>query len=157
MTRWMVGVGTVALAVAAFAGPAAAKTADPCKLLKGSEIQEQFGAEVSVPDRGLKTATTVECTWDVAASPTRPAGSVTARIMFVGGKAAYTGLKTSPAFVPVAGLKSSLYQASSGALGVLAGKNLVTVQGVFLTPPPVSVVDVQAQLVPLAKLASKRA
>ena len=55
------------------------------------------------------------------------------------------------------GVKNSIYQAKTGAMSVLSGKNLVTVQGVFITPPPVSTVDVQAQLIPLVKLASKRA
>ena len=86
-----------------------------------------------------------------------PDGTVTTRIMYVGGKAAYLGLKRTPDFVPVAGVKNSIYQAKTGAMSVLSGKNLVTVQGVFITPPPVSTVDVRAQLIPLVKLASKRA
>jgi hypothetical protein len=67
------------------------------------------------------------------------------------------GLKKTPDFVRVSGVKNSLYRAKTGALSVLSGKNLVTVQSVFITAPPVSTVDVQAQLIPLVKLASKRA
>ena len=158
MQKLMVGLATVALVVGVSAGTAAAKkTSDPCKILKANEIQDQFGTAVSTPSPGLKTAATVECSWDVAASPSRPDGTVTTRIMYVGGKAAYLGLKKTPDFVPVAGVKNSIYQAKTGAMSVLSGKNLVTVQGVFITPPPVSTVDVQAQLIPLVKLASKRA
>lgn len=40
---------------------------------------------------------------------------------------------------------------------MLSGKNLMTVQGVFITPAPVSAVDAQAQPIPLVKLAAKRA
>jgi hypothetical protein len=136
---------------------AAAKTPNPCKILKATEISQEFdGATVSDPEPGLKTAASTSCTWDVAAGTTLPDGSVTTTIMFFGGKPAYNGLKKEAGFVPVAGLKSSLYQESTGALMVLDGANLVTVQGVFLAVSPIRHVDVQEHLIPLSKLATKR-
>lgn len=144
------------VAVAALAAPAGAKTVKPCKLVKASEIAAEFEATVSDPQPGTKTAATVECTWDVAAGSSLPAGSVTVRVMFVGAKAAYDGLKTEAGFAPVAGLEKSLYQESTGALMVLDGKSLVTVQGVFLATSPIRAVDVQEQLIPLMELATKR-
>ncbi len=144
--------------VLAGAGPAAAaKTPDPCKILKASEIAKEFdGATVSAPEQGLKTAASTTCTWDVAAGTTLPDGSVSTTIMFIGGKPAYDGLKKTADFVPVAGLKRSLYQAKTGALLVLDGANLVTVQGVFSEGLPPKFLDVQERLVPLVKLATKR-
>ncbi len=112
---------------------------------------------MSAPTPGLKTAASVECTWDVAAAGSTPDGTVTARVMTVGGKAAYDGLAKISQFEPVSGLKNSLYQQTTGALSVLDGANLVTVQGVFLEGPPIKAVDVLDQLIPLAKLATKRA
>ena len=77
--------------------------------------------------------------------------------MFVGGKAAYAGLRKTGQFAPVAGLKGALYQQTTGAMSVLDGANLVTVQGVFLEGPPIEQVDVQEHLIPLLELAQKRA
>ena len=111
---------------------------------------------MSAPEPGLKTAVSVECTWEVAAAGATPDGSVTARVMYLGAKAAYDGLKKTPDFVPVAGLKNSLWQDTTGALSVLDGSNLLTVQGVFLEGPPIQRVDVQEQLIPLLKLVQKR-
>ena len=69
---------------------------------------------------------------------------------------AYDGLKKETAiYAPVAGLKSSLYQQSTGALMVLDGKKLVTVQGVFLATSPIRQVDVQ-HLIPLVEIGTKR-
>lgn len=151
-------LATGAMVLAAGAGPAAAaKTPNPCKLLKASEIAKEFdGATVSAPEQGLETAASTSCTWEVAAGATLPDGSVTTTIMFIGGKPAYDGLKKIADFVPVAGLKSSLYQQKTGALLVLDGANLVTVQGVFNEGLPPKNVDVQEHLVPLVKLATKR-
>jgi hypothetical protein len=145
--------------VLAGAGPAAgAKAPNPCNLLKASEIAEEFdGATVSDPEQGLKTAASTSCKWEVAAGTTLPDGSITTTIMFIGGKPAYEGLKTRSAdFVPVAGLKSSLYSQKTGALLVLDGANLVTVQGLFSEGLPPKFLDVQEHLVPLVKLATKR-
>jgi hypothetical protein len=135
----------------------AAKAPDPCKLLKASEIQDQFGASVSAPKKGLKTAANVSCTWDVDASAARPDGSVTTTIMFVNGDVAYDGLKKEQGFEPASEFPKALYQPLTGALMVLKGKTLVTVQGVFLSTSPIARMDVKPQLVPLAKIAVKRA
>ena len=136
----------------------AAKAPDPCKLLKASEIQEELGATVGSPEKGLKTAVTATCTWEVEPSASHPDGTVTATIMFVNGDVAYNGLKNESGYETASEFPKALYHPSTGALMVLKGKKLVTVQGVFLTSTlPITKVDVKPQLVPLAKLAVKRA
>ncbi len=152
----VLAAGMTSVAVGAGAA-AAAKTPNPCKLLKASEIATEFdGAVVSEPEPGLKTAASSSCTWDVAAGATLPDGSVTSTLMFIGGKPAYDGLKQNADFVPVAGLKNSLYQQKTGALLVLDGANLVTVQGIFREGLPPKSHDVQEHLVALVKIATKR-
>ena len=146
----------VAAAVGSVAAPASAKSADACKLLKASEISGQFGGTVGTPSP-TKTVVSVSCEYPLTANGTRPAGKVIARIMTTGGKAAFLGLKNVPGYVPVAGLSNSLYSAATNSLDVLKGDNLVAVQGVFVTPPPISVLNTQTDLVPLIKLALKRA
>ena len=156
--RILLVVVAVAIGSMVMSAPAgAAKAPDPCKLLKTSEIQEQFGATVAAPKKGLKTAATVTCTWDVEPSATLPDGTVTATIMFVNGDAAYNGLKGESGIEVASELPKAIYQPSTGALMVLKGKTLVTVQGVFLRTSPITKVDVKPQLVPLAKIAVKRA
>ena len=157
--RFAAAMGAVAVLLAAWTAPAgAAKAPNPCKLLKASEISGEFGgATVAAPSAGIKTAVSTSCSWDVAASATLPDGTVTASVMFVGGKAAYNGLEKTGQYAPVDGLKGGLYQDTTGALSVLDGANLVTVQGVFLEGPPIKKVDVLEQLIPLSKLATKRA
>jgi len=159
-----VRVRMVFVAVAAMAGAVlvpsaahAAKAPDPCKLLKGSEIQQQFGAAVGTPEKGLKTAVSATCTWDVEPSATLPDGTVTATIMYINGDVAYNGLKKESGYETATELPNALYHPTTGALMVLKGKTLVTVQGVFLKTSPITKVDVKPQLVPLAKLAVKRA
>lgn len=148
----------LAVAMTAWAGPAAAKTVKPCKVLKANEISDAFdGATVSAPVPGLKTAVTASCDWEVDAGASIPAGSVSVSIMSVGAKPAYDGLEKLGGYVPVAGLKNALYQDVTGALSVLDGDKLVTVQGVFLTDSlPIESVDVLDQLIPLSKIATKR-
>lgn len=157
--RVATAVAGVAVATAAWAAPAtAAKAPNPCKLLKTSEISQQFGgATVSAPEPGTKTPVTVECGWDVAAGPETPDGNVTARLMVVGAKPAYDGMKKMEGIDTVSGLKNTLYQPATGALMALTGDTLVTVQGVFLEGPPIKQVDVEDRLIPLLKLAQKRA
>jgi len=58
---------------------------------------------------------------------------------------------------PVAGLAKAIYQPSTGALMVLDGNLLVTVQGVFIATGPIRQVDTLDHLIPLADIATKRA
>ena len=148
----------LAMAMTAWAGPAAAKTVKPCKVLKASEISDAFdGAAVSAPVPGLKTAVTASCDFDVDAGAAIPAGTVSVSIMSVGAKPAYDGMKKMEGFTTVPGVKNGIYQDVTGALSVLDGDKLVTVQGVFLTDSlPIESVDVLDQLIPLSKIATKR-
>ncbi len=139
-------------------GPAvAARAPDACTLLEASEIAKQFdGAVVGAPTPGTRTAASVECNWSVAAGPTVPAGTVSARLMFTGGKAAYRGLQKMPGIEAVTGRRQTLAMPSTGALMTLQGSDLITVQGVFLSGVPVRPVPVQDRLLPLLTAASAR-
>ena len=152
-------LATATLGVLAAPGHAASKP-DPCKLLKTSEISQQFGgATVSAGVKGLATPVSQSCKFTVAAAGDTPAGDVTVRVMTTGGKAAYNGLKKLNAgYVPVAGLANSLWNDKTEALSVLKGGTLVTVQPIFTSADtlPIHTVDTQAQAIALVKLAAKR-
>lgn len=148
-----------ALLAMAWAGPAgAAKAPNPCKVLKTSEISDAFdGATVDSPQPGLKTAVSASCDFDVEKGTSIPGGTVSVSIMSVGAKPAYDGMKKMDGFVTVPEVKNGIYQEATGALSVLDGDKLVTVQGVFLTDTlPIDRVDVLDQLIPLSKIATKR-
>ena len=154
----LAGAAAVVAVVATWTAPVgAAKVPNACKLLKASEIEAEYGAPVSPPEPGLKTAATAQCTFDVAAGAALPDGAVTTSVMFVGAKAAYNGMKATEGVVPVAGLAKAIYQTSTGALMVLDGNLLVTVQGVFIATGPIRQVDTLDHLIPLAEIAAKRA
>jgi hypothetical protein len=150
------GVAALAFVAPSVAVTAAARTPDPCKLLERREIADQFGAAVARPRPGESTAATVECSWAVADGVDRPGGTLTVGVMHLGATAAYKGLRGREDFVPVSGLSRSVYQPTTGALSALRRGLLVTVQGVFLTAPPVSAVDVRSELVPLVRRAVRR-
>jgi hypothetical protein len=137
--------------------PATKAAIAPCTLLKAAEVSARFdGATVGVPTPGATTAVSVECTWPVAAGPALPAGTVSARVMTVGAKAAYRGLEQMAGLTRVADRRNTLAMPSTGAVMTLTGSRLVTVQGVFLTGVPVRAVDVQDRLLPLLADAVKR-
>ena len=120
---------TAALGALALPAHAASKP-DPCKLLKTSEISEQFGgATVSAGTKSLTTAVSAGCRFDVAATGDQPDGSIDVRVMTTGAKAAHTGLKTLAGgdYVPVAGLANSLWSEKTKSLSVLKGTRLGTV------------------------------
>ena len=144
------------MALGVFAIPAGAATSDPCKVLKKTEIVHEFDSAVDNPTKGLTTAVSKTCNWDVATSATRPSGTVSVHVMTIGAQAAYNGLKKMTAqYVAVPELGKSLYQQSTGALSVLQGSKYLTVQGVFLDTTT-GHVDVEPQLIALMKIARKR-
>src|ERR1700742_1002470 len=85
--------GIVALAIGTFgmfaAVPAGAATTNPCKLLKKSEIQQAFGGTVGNGKKGLSTPVSAQCEFSVGANADRPDGTVIAKAMTTGAKAAY--------------------------------------------------------------------
>lgn len=147
---------TATLGVLAVPGHAASKP-NPCKLLKTSEISQQFGgATVSAGKKGLSTPISTQCDFDVAATADFSAGTVTVHVMSPRGKAAFKAM--DGAFQPVAGEKGVLYWDKTGSAEMLKGDTLVGVQGVFLGDAlPITQQDVQAQVIALNKLAIKRA
>jgi hypothetical protein len=141
---------------------AAASKPNPCKLLKTSEIAQQFGgATVSTGKAGFATAITKSCEFAVAESANLPDGSVHVNVMTTGGKIAYDAHKKKPEFgyVPATGMSNALWSDKTHALEALKGTTLVTVQPVFISvnPLPVHQLDTEAQAVALLKLALKRA
>ncbi len=154
---WIAAFVTAA-SVGVFAPPAAAASApNSCKMLKTTELEKAFNATVTGPRKGLKTAISTACDYQISASGSRPAGVLTVSVMFVNGKSAYDGLKREAGYEAVPELGKALYQPATGALAVLKGDNYVTVQGVFFTETlPLTQVDAKAELIPLAQIATRR-
>ena len=154
-------VGLVALAVATFGGlatPAGAATTNPCKVLKKSEIQSAFGGTVSTGKKGLSTAVSAQCEYQLSADGDRPEGTVVVHVMTTGGKAAYTGLKKTAAYEPIDGVPNSLWAEKVHVVNILKGSVLLGVQGNFLItdPLPIHFYDAKTQLVDLAEIGAKR-
>ena len=120
------------LTVGLLSNAAGARTRNPCKVLKASEIESTLGGTVGSPAKGLTTAVSTQCKWSVAASVERPKGDVIVHYMFKGGPAVYVVLRSNAAYEPVEGLGKALYSERTGALGVLKGGLYLTVQGVFI-------------------------
>jgi hypothetical protein len=158
--RFTVLACAAALSLGVFALPASASGgANPCKLLKGSEIVAALGGTVNSPQKGLTTPVSKSCDWKVAASADRPDGTLSVRVMTIGASAAYNGLKNQASlYVAVPQLGKALYSQKTGALSLLKGSTYLTVQGVFTAadPLPIHLVDVEPQLISLIKIARKR-
>jgi hypothetical protein len=154
------GVATLAITTfGAFgAEPAGAATTNPCKLLKKSEIQQAFGGTAGSGKKGLSTVVSSQCEFAVGADADRPDGTVIAKAMTTGAKAAYTGLKKISGYEPIDGVPNSLYNEKLHVVEILKGDVLVGVQGGFtITDPlPIHFYDDKAQLTQLAQLAAKR-
>jgi hypothetical protein len=153
--------GIFALAAATFslvAAPAGAATTNPCKVLKKSEIQQAFGGSVGSGKKGLSTAVSSQCEFQVGADGDRPAGTVTVHVMTNGGKAAYTGLKKTPAYTPIEGVPNSLWAEKLHVVNIVKGNALLGVQGGFLItePLPLHFYDDETQLTDLAQIGVKR-
>ena len=152
----------LSLATLALVAPAAGATKkpDPCKVFKTSEIADAFGGTVGTPTKGLSTAVNATCSFDVGATATRPKGTFHVTVMFIGAKAAYTGLKSnqSSLYQPISGLSNSLYAAPPlSVVNLLKGDILLGVQGIFIdTTSSLRILDVKDQLVTLAKIGIKR-
>jgi hypothetical protein len=153
--------GTFVLTAITFslvAAPAGAATTNPCKVLKKSEIQRAFGGTVGSGKKGLSTAVSSQCEFQVGADGDRPAGTVTVHVMTNGGKAAYTGLKKTPAYTPIEGVPNSLWAEKLHVVNVVEGNVLLGVQGGFLLtePLPLHFYDDESQLTDLAQTGVKR-
>jgi hypothetical protein len=154
--------GVVALTAASFASgatPAGAATANPCKVLKQSEIQSAFGGTVSTGRKGLSTAVSAQCEYQVGADGDRPAGTVVVHVMTTGAKAAYKGLKkVSDSYAPLEGVPNALWNEKLRVVNILKGSVLLGVQGGFtITDPlPIHFYDDETQLSDLAQIGVKR-
>jgi hypothetical protein len=140
------------------ATPAGAATTNPCKVLKKSEIQRAFGGTVGSGKKGLSTAVSSQCEFQVGADGDRPAGTVTVHVMTNGGKAAYSDLKKTPAYTPIEGVPDSLWAEKLHVVNVVEGNVLLGVQGGFLLtePLPLHFYDDESQLTDLAQTGVKR-
>ncbi len=153
--------GVVGLGLAmfgAFPGVASAAAPNPCKVLKKSEIQAAFGGTVSSGKKGLSTAVSTQCEYQVSADGDRPDGTVIVHVMFKNGKVAYTGLKKTSLYVPIDGVPNSLWADKTHVVDILNGDTLVGVQGNFIItdPLPIHFYDAKTQLTGLAQTAAKR-
>jgi hypothetical protein len=147
-----------ALTCGVMASPAAAGGPDPCKVFKKSEIASVFAGTVGAAKKGLTTAVSATCDFEVTASSDVPDGTFTVHIMFTGAKAGYDGLKKIATYEPVPELGKALYSAKTSVVDVLKGDILIGVQGVFIDSAklPLAITDVKTQLVALAKKGVKR-
>jgi hypothetical protein len=154
-------VGMLALTAATIAvgaAPAAAATTNPCKVLKKSEIQSAFGGTVSTGKKGLSTAVSAQCEYQLTADGDRPEGTVIIHMMTTGGKAAYNGLKKTATYEPIDGVPNSLWAEKLHVVNLLDGSVLLGVQGNFLIsdPLPIHFYDAKTQLTDLAQIGAKR-
>lgn len=142
-----------------FAAPAGAATKNPCKVLKTSEIQQAFGGTVAAGKKGLSTAVSSQCEYEVSANGERPNGTVIVHVMTTGAKAAHDGLKKQGTiYTPIDGVANSLYADSLKVASILKGDVLVGVQGDFVItdPLPIHHYDDKVQLTTLVQQAAKR-
>ncbi|HEX5586987.1 MAG TPA: hypothetical protein VFZ17_06740 [Acidimicrobiia bacterium] len=152
-------LGLVVLTSGLVGTPAAvAATKDPCKVVTTSEISKAFGgATVAKGKAGLKTAVSAQCKYAVGATADLPAGDLVVHVMFIGGKAAYDGLKTNDLYVPTTGLSNSIYNERESVVNTLKGSVLLGMQGLFDDGSlPVTFQDVESQLVAATKAGLKR-
>ncbi len=137
---------------------AGAATTKPCKVIKKSEIQQAFGGTVSSGKKGVGTAVSAQCEFNVGADGDRPTGTVTVHVMTTGAKAAYNGLKQTSQYVPIAGVPNALYAEKLHVVDILQGDVLLGVQGGFVItdPLPIHFYDDMTQLTELAQIGAKR-
>jgi hypothetical protein len=146
------------LATAPFTAPAGAAGTNPCKVLKRSEIQQAFGGTVAVGRKGVGTAVSAQCEYQVSAAGDRPAGTVTVHLTTTGAQAAYKGLKKSKRYAAIDGVPNALYGDTVHVVDVLQGDVLLGVQGGFLItdPLPLHFYDDRTQLTDLARIGAGR-
>jgi hypothetical protein len=149
-------VGALALLVPA--SPAgAAKTKDPCKTLKTSEIVAVFGGAPVAAGAKDSPSPLPLCQWTVSAFGNLPEGTVSVFLQTTGATIAYDAhKKQTDTYEQLDGLKNALYYSVGAAVETLKGNVLLNVQGVFLDPNSIETADVKDQLVQLTKKAVSR-
>ncbi len=141
--------------------PAVAKGPDPCKLLKRSEVERELDGDASKATRGLNTAVSKTCEFELPATADRPDGVVVVYVQTVGAKIAYETNRMLEGNAPVPGIpKSYAGDASTGEYSVntVKGDVFMFVQGVFyaLEPPEMDPAVLEEAIVALTKKARAR-
>ncbi len=147
------------------AGPAAAATKNPCKLVKPAQISAVFDQPVAKGKKGIKTPVSSSCDFAVALTDTKPEGTVSTYLQFTGAEIAFEvnrdQLTNSES---LSGLGGEAFWQPTGSLGgvvwMLKGDVLITVQGVFISigdAPELDVAQLQDEIVAVAKIARKNA
>jgi hypothetical protein len=146
-------------------GHAGAATKNPCKLVKPAQISNIFDQPVAKGKKGLTTAVSKSCEFEVALTDTKPDGGVSTYLQFVGADIAFETNREDlgDLSVDVSGLGGDAFYQPTGSDGgvvwVLKGDVLLTVQGVFFAlgdTPEVDPVELQDELVAVAKIAKKK-
>jgi hypothetical protein len=153
-----------ALAVAAtvwVAAPAGAGTRNPCRLLTVSQIESVLEQSTAPGTPDLSTQVLKSCRYQLTAEQGKPGGGVHTSLMTIGGDVAYNVNSKRPDAQPVAGLGKAYYSAVtsfSGAVHVLKGKTLMTVELVYvpLGGPAVDPSLIKDEAIQLAKMARRR-
>ena len=156
--RTIVGIVVLALAFAASVTPAgAAKTTDPCKTLKQSEIAAALGGATVAAGQRITSSPVPLCRWTVSASSSIPDGSLQIFLQTKAAKTTYDMLKKDTAnYQKVSGLKNGLARPGARSVFLLKGTALLSLTGAFADPTTGDTVEVTDQLIQLAKKAAPR-
>jgi hypothetical protein len=135
----------------------AAKAAKSCKVLKQTEIERVMGQPTAKGTKGLTTRISGTCNWEVAATADLPEGTVSVHLQTFGADVAYETNSELPDVEKVPELGKAYYDPRTGALTLLKGSKLVTVQAVFIQiDGGIGQVDRKDECIELMKLAKKR-
>ncbi len=160
LTKLVLGCA-VAAAVAAPAGALPAKAKNACALLKTSEVEKEFGPDVTKPTQGPGPA----CNWELGTEPgATGSGTVGTFLLRTQAKVAFNGNRsTDPQATDIDGLgEDAYYTPSTGTVWVLKNsKTMFYVQGVIVGEnvgrDEDAAPELEDKLVRLAKKARKRA
>jgi hypothetical protein len=159
-----VGAFLTAFAVAATvwsAAPAGAATRNPCRLLTVSQIESVLEQSTTAGTPDLSTQVLKSCRFQLTAEQGKPGGGVHTSLMTIGGDIAFNVNSKRPGSELVPGLGKAYYSAVttfSGAVHVLKGKTLMTVELVYVPAggPAVDASLIKDETIQLAKMAKHR-
>jgi hypothetical protein len=143
------------------AAPAGAGTRNPCRLLTVAQIHAVLEQSVAPGTPDLSTQVLKSCRFQVTAEQGKPGGGVHTSLMTIGGDVAFNVNSKRPGSELVPGLGKAYYSAVttfSGAVHVLKGKTLMTVEVVFVPVggPAVDPSLIKDEAIQLAKMAKRR-
>lgn len=149
-------VAVVGASMVPLASPAGAKTKDPCKLLRRSQIAKVLGQPTGPPDTGEPPPLFRQCYWNLAATDDEPAASVGITVQSLAAKSTFDINRASQFAQRMPGIEQAFYDTDLRTLSALRGDVLVSVQLLYLGGEDVSGTPPEPELVRLAKAALRR-